>query len=84
MVFYELMIFFVRDNDKVAYSDYSPNIGLNLRQGGKIRCHCFFSPVTGAKILKRVNTITLYMMVSSLTLPLAVINGPQANASAFI
>lgn len=37
---------FVRDNDKVVYADYSPNIGLNLRQGENT-LSLLFSPVTG-------------------------------------
>ncbi|MDX5434949.1 MAG: hypothetical protein LPK20_15430 [Halomonas sp.] len=37
---------FVRDNAKVAYADYSPNVGLNLRQG-KNTLSLLFSPVTG-------------------------------------
>lgn len=37
---------FVRDNDKVAYADYSPNIGLNLHQGENT-LSLLFSPVTG-------------------------------------
>ena len=38
---------FVRDNDKVAYADYSPNIGMNLRSGENT-LSLLFSPVTGS------------------------------------
>lgn len=37
---------FVRDNAKVAYADYSPNIGLSL-QPGRNTLSLLFSPVTG-------------------------------------
>lgn len=37
---------FIRDNDKVAYADYSPNIGLHLHQGENT-LSLLFSPVTG-------------------------------------
>ncbi|WP_249976504.1 hypothetical protein, partial [Vreelandella olivaria] len=37
---------FVRDNHRVAYADYSPNIGMNLRQG-KNTLSLLFSPITG-------------------------------------
>ncbi|MFM9271826.1 hypothetical protein ACJ7V3_16445 [Halomonas elongata] len=37
---------FVRDNSKVAYADYSPNIGMQLREG-RNTLSLLFSPVTG-------------------------------------
>lgn len=37
---------FVRDNGRVAYADYSPNIGMNLRPG-RNTLSLLFSPVTG-------------------------------------